>query len=1125
MMQLRLYLFGSPRVERNGQPVELKLRKALALLVYIAVTRQSHSRDLLASLFWGDKGQQTARANLRRTLHDLGQLLGEQLLEAVADRVALRADAPIWLDIDQFQRCLAEAPPPDPGQPYLSASRLAPLVEAADLYTADFMAGFSLPDCPEFDEWQFFQREELRRSFAMLLGQLILAYEAEGKWEEALRYARRWLALDPLEEAAHRRLMQLYAQAGQGSAALRQYEECARVLAQELDAPPSAETTALYEAIRTRRFQPNQGMGNGGGGGNERHHSPLPTPSLPVPYPLPAQTTPFVGRQQELAELLQRLNDPDCRLLTLVGPGGIGKTRLAIEVAQQISGFGGGTQGATFDRTDISQDNPKFKDGVFFVALQPVAAPSGIVPAVADAMGFRFYSGAPPQEQLLGFLREKQMLLVLDNFEHLLTGASLVVELLAGAPELKVLVTSREALKLAEEWFHPLTGMRLPPVASVHTPGVTSAPTAEKIATYDAVQLFIQTARRTAVDFQPEAHQEQIVRICRLVDGMPLGIVLAASWLKVLSCAQIAREIERGVDILVARHQNVPERHRNMRVVLEQSWRILNTEAQEALKRLSVFRGGFLNEAAAAVAGANLLTLADLVDTAWVYRTPDGRYQMHELLRQFAAEQLAGDTTHEDTTRGRHAAYYLELVAHREPALLGPEQPAAVDGIAAEIDNIQVAWANPANQHDFDSMGQALQGLYLFFVLRSRYAEGREAFSHALRQLDNLVAGNETLALTRLRQRLIARLGAFCVSQGDLETADSYFEAVLGQSADPRELAFVHIHSGLASRWRGNRTAAEGALQQSLAFARQSGDQNQMAEALLGLADVASSFGAFAEGERFAREALALCRQLERPDLTAAVIASLAWATNCLGRYTESEQYYRESLALSESIGNPFGIGLAIQFLGWVAYCEGGERLADALALYEEAATIFRRIGHSNHLAMALGDYALAASERGEYEAALRSAQEGLAIMEALGHHNLICYNLNGLGAATCGLDDLAASRRYLLRSLRISIGAQIWDHAAVALYLLARVLVQESRSAGLSEAEQIQKQVQALELLAWVVHQPTIWQPIRDRAQKVQAELADTLPPDIVAAASERGKQKTSDMVVVEILQGTSTN
>jgi tetratricopeptide (TPR) repeat protein len=545
---------------------------------------------------------------------------------------------------------------------------------------------------------------------------------------------------------------------------------------------------------------------------------------------------------------------------------------------------------------------------------------------------------------------------------------------------------------------------------------------------------------------------------------------------------------------------------------------LLDGEAQRVLKQLAVFRGGFLTEAATAVAGADLLTLADLVDTAWVYRTPDGRYQLHELLRQFAAELLADETSLEEAAHDRHATHYLQQVAHLETSLLGPEQRAALDQIGGEIDNITAAWARAAERSRFELIAEALGGFYLFFVLRSRYAEGKEAISQTLNQLERSAAASETAEAMQLSYRLQARLGAFCVYQGDLAAADHYFDAVLNQSADLRELAFVYRHLGLAARWRGNRLYAERSLHQSLDFARQSGDLNQMGEALLGLADTASSFGNFSAGEQYNREALAVCQQLQRPDLTANVLASLAWATNCLGRYAESEQYYRESLALSEAIGNPSGIGLATQFLGWVGFCEGGERLADALSLYEQATVIFRRIGYGNLLAMVLGDYALAAVELGKYDAALRSAQEGLALMEELGHHNLVCYNLNGLGAATCGLGDLEASRRYLLRSLQSAHEAQIPDHAGVALLWLARLLIKEGHT-GRAEVERTQKETQALALLAWVIHQPTTWQPIRDRARQTQTELVERLPPDVVDAAYAQGTRWTLAQIIAELM------
>jgi DNA-binding SARP family transcriptional activator/predicted ATPase len=1124
---IRFYLFGPPRLERNGQPLAINLRKALALLVYLAVTRQSHSRDALATLFWPEKDQQSARANLRRLLYDLNQLLGQPLVEAAGEGITLQPGA-LWLDSQQFQNALAEdrslLPSPHPPEP----AHLARLIEAVDLYKDDFLAGFTLPDCPGFDDWQFFQREELRRAFAGLLQQLTAAYESQSKFDEALRYARRWLALDRLEERVHRRLMGLYAQAGQPAAALRQYEECVRVLAEELEVSPESETTALYEAIRTRRFpasdkvtswQDDKMIG-------KITPSPCHPGTVTSPHNLPAQTTPFVGRCQELNELLQRLADPACRLLTLVGPGGIGKTRLALEAAGTIldSRFWSlNLDEAMYPDAPKSKiQTPKFPDGVFFVPLQPVNAVSGLVPAIAAALGFQFYTGVSPQVQLLNFLREKTLLLVLDNFEHLLAGAAVVEEILAGAPGIKLLVTSREALKLQQEWFHPLAGMRLPPQPWLYgwTDQTASSQAGETITQYDAVQLFVQSARRSVVTFDPEPEQEPIVRICRLVDGMPLGIELAASWLKVLSCSQIAQEIERGIDILVTRHQNVPARHRNIRVVMEQSWQLLDEQTQQVLKRLSVFQSNFLQEAAVAVTGAGWFALAEAVEKAWVYKVPGERYQMHELLRQFAAEKLAEAPTHQAEAQRRHAAFYLQRLAQQEQPLLGPKQQSALETISADIDNVLVAWERAANQQEFMLIAQALQAFYLYFHIRSRYVDGELALNHALQQLTGFTSPVSPVDPRQLRRRLLARLAAFRHYQGDLVAADRYSHDALQANPDRREQAFIYELLGKTARIRGERACAEKALHKSLALSQELGDLNQTIGALHGLSDTVASFGAFAESEAYARQALTLCRQLQRPDWTARVLASLAWVNSCRGNYPEAEQFYRESLVITEQIGNPYGMALAINFLGWMAFCAGGARLPEALTFYDRALSIWRQIGQRSNLAMGLGDYALAACELGHYAVAFEYAQEGLAITEQLNHLNLTAYNLNVLGAAACGLADFAASRRYLLRALHMTVEAQIIDSLAVTFYLLAQLLIQESAHLTLPAAEQVQKQSQALEWLTLVIHHPPTWQLFRDRARRAQADLIDTLPPEVAEAAIGRGQCSTLAEAALTLLQ-----
>jgi len=390
------------------------------------------------------------------------------------------------------------------------------------------MEGMSFPDCPEFDIWLVGEREFWRQRVIQSLQTLIDYHHRRGDDEEGVRLASRLLALAPWREEGHRQLMRFLARSGQRAAALAQYETCRRILQRELGVPPSAETRALYERIRD---------------------APAPRHNLPL------EPTPFVGRGAELTEIARALNDAACRLLTLVGPGGVGKTRLAVRAARdQVRAF---------------------LHGVFFVPLAGLEEPHLLATAIAEALGLRLTGHEPAADQLLAYLRDKELLLVLDNFEHLLTpshteqAVSLVLKILQQAPGVKVMVTSHQRLNLRWEWLIEVKGLPYPD---------RQAP-AE--ATYSAVTLFVQSARR-AMRRSLEGEMEEVARLCRLLEGLPLGIELAAAWTGEYSCAEIARQVERGLDALSASAHDYPPRHRSLRAVCDYSWSLLNSEEQQA---------------------------------------------------------------------------------------------------------------------------------------------------------------------------------------------------------------------------------------------------------------------------------------------------------------------------------------------------------------------------------------------------------------------------------------------------------------------------------------------------------------------------------------------------------------
>ncbi len=1151
----QLYLFGSPRLASNGQPLVIKLRKALALFVYLAVTRQPHSRDALATLFWPEKDQQSARANLRRTLYDLTQFLkealGEDLLAVEPETIALRTDLPLWIDTVAFQQTVAAWLPRAAADCSLDEAARAALVQAAELYQADFLEGFTLPDAPAFEEWQFFRRDELRQHYTRLLQQLMQCYEASGDSERAITYARRWLLLDELEERAHRRLMQLYAAAGQQAAALRQYEECTRILQQELDVSPKAETTALYEAIRLRRLpqatpsapaqstmqEPRQfeaaptinapGTGQWSAAGGTNAVGDEPAPRHPQ-QKLPTQSTPFIGRSQELQDLLRRLADPACRLLSLVGPGGIGKTRLALAVAQQLMDATDGiepaeTSGPAFsDQTLVQACAAQFSDGIFFVPLQPITTASGLIAAIAEVLNFQFYSGEPLEQQLRHFLHDKALLLVLDNFEQLLDGAAILTELLAGARQLKLLVTTREALKLQEEWFHPLAGLRMPPLITAGTP--THGLSAESFAHYDAVQLFIQTARRVTVNFDPTQHEAQIIRICRLVDGMPLGVELAAAWLKVFTCAQIADEIERGVDILVARHQNVPERHRNMRVVMEQSLALLEEATQQVLQRLAIFHGGFDQAAARAVAGADLMILADLLDKAWIYQPHQGRYQMHELLRQFVGAQSTADPVLTAAVRRAHSAYYLHFLQAQEKALVGKAQLQALERISVEIENVQMAWQWFVQQQDWTATQQILEGIFWFYLMRRRSVEGADLFAQTIIHLAAPLAAQAPPdpALVAFQIILLRRVGIFYYFLGDYTTAQQHLEESLAlsrQRADHAAVASALNVLGVINGWQGHGEVAKAQLRECLALANELNDRQTAADAYHELAQILAHSGEFAEAKALTEQGLVLCRRLARPDWLAHALDTLGWITFCMGEYAASVAHYRESLAIFQELGHQLGISLALGGLGLNAWAKGDAHFAEARRLIEESLAICRTIGNRLQMASHLADLAKVLDDVGEHALALRHAQEGLTLAEAVGSPVFIAYNLASMGAALRNLGELESSRVRLRRALASAATAQLLPVQTIVLYEYAVLLHTETVAAVADQAIRRQKDEQALGLLLLVADHPAGLAVYKEHAAGLIVELQRSLPQTSGAAPPGPPREQTLAATVTQIL------
>ncbi|MEV4516269.1 BTAD domain-containing putative transcriptional regulator [Dactylosporangium sp. NPDC049525] len=600
--RLTVHVLGRADLALGGHPlVDLASVKATALLIYLSVTGTGHPRSALAGLLWSDLPEATARANLRLVLTKLRRVVPGHL-DVTRRTVALAA--PAWVDAVEVARAVT-APDVDHA--------------AVQLCGGGFLHGFDVPGAAVFDDWVAARRAAARADMLALLDRA--ARQARDRADPAagIEVARRMLEVDRLHEEAHRALMWFLAAGGQRGAALAQFETCRYLLGEDLGIAPSAATAALRDEIA---------------GAVTVAEPPLPQPS-PSPAP-PRPLTALVGRAAELTRLHALLDDPACRLVTLVGPGGIGKTRLAVEVA-----------GARRDHR---------RHGAVFVSFagtradgRPDDTADLVVADLARAFGVSLTVPRDPVDLLAEHLGGRELLLVLDNLEHLPGAAAPLAELLRRAPGVQLLVTSRRPLGLGVEWLVEVPGLPYPP------DGADPA----DVARYEAVQLFQERARllRPGV----ETDLEGAGRICRLVGGLPLAIELAARWVRSAAPTAIADRLARGLELLETTAPDVEPRHRSIRSVIDASVRLLTDEERRALRRLSV-QHGFDLAAAEAVADAGLPLLAGLVDQSLVTAGPDGRYAMHELLRQYAAGRLAEDPAEEAETRRRHAAHYDALL-------------------------------------------------------------------------------------------------------------------------------------------------------------------------------------------------------------------------------------------------------------------------------------------------------------------------------------------------------------------------------------------------------------------------------------------------------------------------------
>ncbi len=1095
-----LVLFGTPRVERDGAALHFERHKTLALLAYLAVTGQAHARDVLAALFWPEVGPREARANLRRALSQLRQLLGPGILDAEEDRVALPRGA-IEVDVGRFRACLAQVAAHHHPAPHLCDDCLANLSLAADLYRDDFLAGFSLRDAPDFDAWQTFQTESLRLELAGALEQLALAHGERGDFAHAVAFARRWLALDPLCEPAYRCLMRLHAAAGDRAAAFAQYEACRTVLESELGIPPEAATTALYEELKTGVQQVSSGRTAG---------------ALQPINNLPAAPGACIGREAELGDVAARLADPACRLLTIIGPGGIGKTRLALEAARDLAG--------------------QYRHGVCFVDLAPVPRAELLSAAILNALGVAQQTAGGLDQQLCEHLRNRQLLLVLDNYEHLLTGAEperrdgygLVTRLAEAAPEVKLLATSRARLNVRAEWLLPLEGLALPREAwaAGTSPGMRPDAVLAALNQHAATALFLACVHRLRPDFAADAGAGRaIARICRLIDGTPLAIEMAAAWTRVLSLEEIAERLAQGLDLLTTTLRDVPPRQRSMAATFDYSWRLLNARERSLLRQLSVFQGGFTGAAAEAVAGATPADLASLADTSWLPSPVAGRYTLHELVRQYCAGKLerehiaeSGETGNE--VQKRHAAYYENLLHELAKQWFQGRKPTIE--IAADFGNVIAAWDRMVKQDEVLIAWGLCHGLGFLGDRLGRNAEVALLFDASKPGLAATPAADCITERGRARAVLLALLLAsqserlhylarYADASACLAEARVWLERVEARDARWAEAHWFYSRGQVYAAYdRGDAPAMVALGQASLDELRE---------------------GAFCPYSGDISHWLPEAHML------------VGWGAALLGEYEEARHMAQLACKLAEAAGSDFILGFQHYLLSWALLYLGEFGLAAQSA--QRMSMLAAAQGDALMRVLALGIHGAVELARAHYPQARVIWRRSLAAAREAGMQYEVALSLIGLGDIELARGHPAAARRLYKASgappgtpaaLSVMIGlgrVALWyknphqarEHFRQALRACQyRAATKAEAIAYTAEALlQESEQAQAAELCAFVLQWSGTPAVVRDVAGKLLRDAEAQLSADESAAARERGRNRDLDDVLAEIAEGAS--
>lgn len=846
--------------------------------------------------------------------------------------------------------------------------------EALALYKGPFLEGLSLSLNTELEEWLYITRETLAgrmRETQLRLGELA----AKKKWfDDAASHAEQAYKLagaPELEPENFRRVYSLLVVGGHPRAS--HIREEAKGFGIDLLLSQQQARALFLKSPKDSETQHN----------------------------LPSHSTSFVGRETELGVLQEQLTNPNCRLLTILGPGGIGKSRLVTELATKLL------------------ESSLFPEGIFFVALDALRKAEDVPTSIADALGLELAGQEDTLAQLKSYLASKQVLLVLDNIEHLLDATPLLTELLEVCPKLRFLLTSREKLRLEEEWVFFLDGLPLPTA------------TADDGSWQAAVlQLFVDRAKRARLSFALTPEElPYVLSICKLVDGSPLGIELAAAWVKMLSPADIAQEIRQSLSFLESSTRNSSKRHQSIQAAFESSWQRLNKNEQAVLRKLSVFRGGFRKDAATDIADASLPILSSLIDKSLLRVTTSGRYDRHALLFQYSQEKLQDMPDEQMLMQSRHAAYFHSYLKTCEQSLQGPLAKEAMDGIEEDLENIRLAWSLSIDKQDNDALLHSSTALKFYFDRRAYFQEGVALFEQGISALDK----------TNPDHRKI--LGVLLLNQ-----------------------------AWLVQR-QGKTQEAERLTKESLYLLRQFKDHKRITEGLVTLGALSWQTSDYLTAKRYWQEALELAQQQKDAARMARLADLLGIIEERLGNLDNARNYHETSLAQFETLGNQAAMVTVYNNLGTLEV--NANNLSAAHSLLEKGLALAQNLGLMQDQPYLLNNLAKVALKSEDAMQALQLSQKALDLARTTGDKAYEAKILDTLGNSELKQSNFLKAHQHFKDSLVIA--SSLKSKATILQVFLS-----------LSQLYQKQNQIKkALLVLEPILHDSASPKDIKQQAQE----------------------------------------